>query len=235
MDSAEAQKLLSSLGWLARTPADFRKILLNRSTFQRYGDGDTLFNLGDPPGGIYGIAAGAVEIEGPTLVGETNVLDIASSGRWLGCEAVFTGADRPFGVRAIRPTEVVHVPLASLEAIVAANPEAWRFFGLLAIESADIASAAAFTLLIRDARKRGIAVLTRLYDRSKRGDLAISQERLACLANLSRTSVVSIVGELRNKGVVKSGYRALALGNAEGLKSMLAQAGSAGQHWNQNG
>jgi CRP/FNR family cyclic AMP-dependent transcriptional regulator len=229
MDSAEAHRLLSSLGWLAKTPTHFRKSLLERSTFQRYGGGDALFNLGDPPGGIYGIATGAVEIEGPTPEGETNVLDIASSGRWLGCEAVFTGADRPFGVRAIMPTEVVHVPLASLEAIVAAKPEAWRFFGLLAIECADLASAAAFTLLIRDARKRGIAVLTRLYDSSTWGDLAISQERLACLANLSRTSVVSIVGELRNKGVVKSGYRALALGSAEGLKSMLAHGGPAGQ------
>ena len=58
--------------------------------------------------------------------------------------------------------EVLHLPLPAIREIVAADPGAWRFFGLAAIAHYDVAIGAADDLLIRDHVKRSVAVLLRL-------------------------------------------------------------------------
>ena len=101
-----------------------------------------------------------------------------------------TEQPRRIGLAVTRDSEVLHLPLPAIREIVAADPGAWRFFGLAAIAHYDLAIGAADDLLIRDHVKRSVAVLLRLGGcryRTPPGRAAIevdvSQEDFAAMTN----------------------------------------------------
>ena len=158
----QAHDIVAREGWLSYAPPPFRRIVLDRSKLQDFKAGATIYSVGDPPGGMFGLVRGNLALS--IAPGERGpyVAHFARPGTWFGEAAAFTERPRRIGLAVTRDSEVLHLPLPAIREIVAVDPGAWRFFGLAAIAHYDVAIGGADDLLIRDHVKRSIAVLLRL-------------------------------------------------------------------------
>ena len=55
-----AERLLREIGWFSRQPPDFQIKLLRKSELVIIEPDEMVFNAGDPPSGVYGIADGSI-------------------------------------------------------------------------------------------------------------------------------------------------------------------------------
>ena len=53
---------LSRIGWLGSLSTDTRKRLMSVAELRSIPSGSTLYRMEDPPGGLYGVAAGFVDV-----------------------------------------------------------------------------------------------------------------------------------------------------------------------------
>lgn len=223
-----AHTIVSRQGWLSFVPRSFRQIVLDRCKLQEYKDGATIYSVGDPPGGMYGLIRGNLAIS--IAPGERGpyVAHFAQPGTWFGEAAAFTEQPRRIGLAAARDTEVLHLPLPAIREIVLADPGSWRYFGLAAIAHIDGAIGAADDLLIRDHVKRSVAVLLRLGGcryRTPEGaqpiDVEVSQEDFATMTNVARTTAGMVLRKLEANGGVEVSYRRVRILAPDALRMML--------------
>lgn len=225
----QAREIVTQRGWLSFTPAPFRQIVLDRCQLQEFKAGATLYSVGDPPGGMFGLVRGNLAIS--VAPGERGpyVAHFARPGTWFGEAAAFTEQPRRVGLAATRNAKVLHLPLHAIREIVAADPGAWRWFGLALIANLDTAIGGADDLMIRDHVKRFVAVLLRLGGcryATPRGagaiEIDVNQEDLAAMTNIARTTVGALLHKLQAAGHVEAGYRSIRLLAPDRLRSILA-------------
>ena len=225
---ARAHDVVSREGWLSHAPPPFRRTVLDRSKLQEFKAGATIYSVGDPPGGMYGLVHGNFALS--IAPGERGpyVAHFGRPGTWFGEAAAFTEQPRRIGLAVTRDSELLHLPLHAIREIVAADPGAWRFFGLAAIAHYDVAIGAADDLLIRDHVKRSVAVLLRLAGcryltppGSSPIEVDVSQEDFAALTNLARTTAGTVLRTLEASGHVKVSYRRVRIMAPDALRAML--------------
>lgn len=224
----QAHAIVSREGWLSFTPPPFRQTVLARCKLEALKAGATIYSVGDPPGGMYGLVRGSFAIS--VAPGERGpyVAHFARPGTWFGEPAAFTEQPRRISLAVTRDSKFLHLPLPAIREIVTADPGAWRFFGLAAIAHNDTAIGAADDLLIRDHVKRSVAVLLRLggcrYS-TPQGSMSIeidvSQEDLAVMTNLARTTSGTVLRTLEAAGQVKVSYRRVRILAPDALRAML--------------
>ena len=224
----QAHAIVSREGWLSFTPPPFRQTVLARCKLEALKAGATIYSVGDPPGGMYGLVRGSFAIS--IAPGERGpyVAHFARPGTWFGEAAAFTEQPRRISLAVTRDSKFLHLPLPAIREIVTADPGAWRFFGLAAIAHNDTAIGAADDLLIRDHVKRSVAVLLRLggcrYS-TPQGSMSIeidvSQEDLAVMTNLARTTSGTVLRTLEAAGQVKVSYRRVRILAPDALRAML--------------
>ena len=224
----QAHAIVSREGWLSFTPPPFRQTVLARCKLEALKAGATIYSVGDPPGGMYGLVRGSFAIS--VAPGERGpyVAHFARPGTWFGEAAAFTEQPRQISLAVTRDSKFLHLPLPAIREIVTADPGAWRFFGLAAIAHNDTAIGAADDLLIRDHVKRSVAVLLRLggcrYS-TPQGSMSIeidvSQEDLAVMTNLARTTSGTVLRTLEAAGQVKVSYRRVRILAPDALRAML--------------
>ena len=203
--------------------------MLSRCTLQSHKTGATIYSLGDPPGGLYGLLSGDLGVtvapgeRGPYLA------HFAQPGSWIGEGAIVTGRPRQVGLIATRACELLHLPLNDLQALLADDPAAWRWIAVLTTVHLEVAIGAADDLMIRDHVKRFIAVLLRLAglrydDAPERGtvDVHVNQDEIAYMANVARTTAGAILRDLEARGSVDPTYRNIKIIDAGALRERLA-------------
>ncbi len=223
-----ARELASREGWLSLMPAAFRQAVLERCVLQRFAAGAGIYAVGDAPGGIYGLVSGSVRVtiapgdEGPFFA------HLMQPGIWIGEGPALSGLPRLVGLSAGRDSEVLHLPLAAIHGIVEANPAAWRCIGALSLLNTQMAIGVVNDLMIRDDAKRFIATLLRLGSCRlalpvRQPPIAVdaSQEELATMANLARTTVSAILKRLAASGLVALDYRRTIILQPDRLRAML--------------
>lgn len=222
---------LHEIGWLAETPEAFRGAVLGRCTPKRYGRGDLLYRAGDPPGGLYGLIEGGVGIELSPDDREPYFGIFARPGFWIGEGSVLTRGPRFIGVRATRESLLAHLPLTQWDAVVQADPEAWRWFAHLCLRNTLLAVAVADALMIPGATERLAAVLVILAGLGEPAaagaSIGISHDALARMANLSRSSTGRILQAFEADGLVACGYREIRIVDPGGLQERRVGARSA--------
>ena len=223
-----AHDVVSQQGWLSFTPPPFRKSVLDRCTLLEFAADATIYSVGDPPGGMYGLVRGNLALS--IAPGERGpyVAHFARPGTWFGEAAAFTEQPRRIGLAVTGDTEVLHLPLPAIREIVTIDPGAWRFFGLAAIAHYDVAIGAADDLLIRDHVKRSVAVLLRLGGcryRTTQGaepvEVDVSQEDFATMTNLARTTAGTVLRSLAAEGHIHVSYRCVRILAPDALRRML--------------
>lgn len=230
IDIRAARDIAARNGWLSHTPPAFREKVLGRCVVQSFAAGDTLYMVGDPPGGIYGLISGALGVSvapgerGPYLI------HVAQPGAWLG-EAGVVGLPRRIGLSALRACETLHLPLHSFNKILQDDPSAWRFVALLTHGHLETAIAGVDDLMIRNHVQRLVAVLLRLAGcrqarpatEATTHDCHINQEDLAAMANVTRTTAGSILRKLAKAGHIEHGYRRIRILAPDSLRGLLLQ------------
>lgn len=227
-DLAAAHRIMLREGWLSLTPEPFGREVLGRCHLKRYETGQSVYVVGDPPGGMFGLVSGGLGVS--IAPGERGpyFAHFARPGAWFGEAAVITGQPRRVGLAATRPTQLLHLPLPAIHEMVAKAPEIWRFIALVTIGHLDVAIGASDDLMIRDHVARCIAILLRLAGcrtRSPPGDepaiVDVSQEELAAMANLARTTMGSVLHRLEQDGQIELSYRHIRIVKPDSLRRKL--------------
>lgn len=79
-----AARVLGATGWLSRQPEAFRETVLRRSVQVRFAAGKTVYEVGDPLGGVYGIVSGAVTVTTGPRMAVPRLFHVGGPGSWIG-------------------------------------------------------------------------------------------------------------------------------------------------------
>jgi CRP/FNR family cyclic AMP-dependent transcriptional regulator len=228
LDRDAACEIVRNKGWLRHTPVSFRSAVLERCRLEQFAAGTPVYSIGDEPGGMYGVVAGALGISVAPGEHGPYTAHLATSGAWFGEAAAFTRQPRRVGLTATRDTELLHLPLCAIDDIVRRDPGAWRFFGFVTIGQLDAAIGGSDDLMTRDHAERFVAVLLRLANcryfsprKSRPIEVDISHEDLAHMANVARTTAGAILRKLEAEGHLELSYRRISILAPDALRRKL--------------
>jgi CRP/FNR family cyclic AMP-dependent transcriptional regulator len=223
-----ACEVARSKGWLCQTPVAFQSAVLDRCLLEKFKPGTPVYAVGDEPGGMFGIVTGALGVSVASAKQGVYTAHFAMPGSWFGETAAFTRQPRRVGLSATRDSQLLHLPLRSIDEIVKYDPAAWRFFGLLTINHLDLAMGGSEDLMIRDHAKRFVAILLRAGNcrrtHSKDNppiEIDLNHEDLANMANVARTTAGSILRKLEADGHIELSYRRISILAPDALREML--------------
>ena len=208
----ESEAVLSRVGWLAAQSPDFRERVLEACDFRRIPAGTAIYALGDAPGGLYGLAAGLVDVliaPGPFT---PMLAHIAMPGWWVGEAALVTQTRRRAELTARTEVDLMHIPDSRIEGIAADDPSTWRRLGRAdrrrLFEMA--LSLAGCLLASRDLRLRLLVTLHRLVAHAAHAnrviELPVSQRELGELTALSRNKIGRLLAQLEAEKLVSHRY-----------------------------
>ncbi|WP_170985014.1 Crp/Fnr family transcriptional regulator [Roseomonas sp. AR75] len=227
MDRAAAERIATQGGWLAHQPAAFRTALLAAARLEAFEVGSYTFHVGDALGGIYGLVAGGFAVHVATRAAGPDLATILRPPVWFGQGPLMTRRPRVLSFRATEPSFAFHVPLAALEAVSRALPEAARALGAMSVFGMDVAIHTVSDLLIREPDRRIAATLLRVTaapDGLRADDQAgfrLTQAELGEMANASRHLVNRTLGAFAARGWVKVGYGRIAVRDAVALAGFV--------------
>lgn len=222
MDRQSAARLMATTGWLSRQPESFRTELLKRSFYRHHDAGKVLYDIGDPPSGVFGLVEGALDIVLP----DGNIGTLASQGYWIGQGAAFDRLPRKVGLIARSSVRVFYLPLHEFDAMIA-NAEYCRSFAILTIEHMEDALRVVASLLPNDVVARVSARLLSL-SHATTGDgqvLSVTQSDLASMCGLTRQTVNRALRRLVAECAISSSYGKLTVIDLDKLRQFAGDAG----------
>jgi CRP/FNR family cyclic AMP-dependent transcriptional regulator len=215
--------------WFGLAPKDFRDALLARCEWRTCAAGQPIYHAVDESADLMGIADGTVEFYSRFAAGDNPLLHLAHEGFWLGTGSVLSGGAPRVSVIARTDTLVARIPTRAVQALLESQPLWWRALGRSALEYGDLAISAYADLLVADTECRCARTLLRIgglrYPRrthTERRDVLLSQEELAALVNVSRTTLVQILRSLERRGLITQGYRSMRIVDLPRLQALAA-------------
>lgn len=224
--SEKAKLALAADMLLQKLPEPTRQAFLDRAVSQRVRQGETVYRLGDPAGGIYFICDGGMRVEIATGAQNTFIAHYLPQGIWFGEPSALTGQPRMVGVIAAQDSEMLHVSLPHLNQLTALYPEILRHLAGITQMYLRTAIGAIADLMIRDTDVRFVATLLRLAgirdveNPAGRFEVFFSQEEIAAMANVARTTANSILRKLEKDGLIEITYRRIVIVNGTALRAL---------------
>ncbi|WP_428663607.1 Crp/Fnr family transcriptional regulator [Reyranella sp.] len=227
-DADRAESVVLAKGWLSRTPDRFQHAVFERCILRKFRSGSSIYRRGDPPGGLFGLVSGSLAVDISPLERGPFMGYFLRPGAWVGGAPAFTGQPRVVGLRATRSTELLYLPLHAINAIVAQDDSAWRYFALIGFAHLEIAMSVVDDLMRRDHKKRFVAMLLHLADCRSASptdgapiEIDVGQEELAIMANVARTTAGAILRQLARAGHVDTSYKRVRILSPDALRAML--------------
>jgi CRP/FNR family transcriptional regulator, cyclic AMP receptor protein len=217
MNNDMFEQALRQHGWLRHVPADFADAVLALCQWRRVSAGEGIQFAGDGGGNLFGLGAGTVSMTTAMTASDAPITDIGHPGRWFGFVPLFGGEPRAITVEARSDVVLAVLSQTAFAGLLDSWPGSWRYTGMLGtISYGHIAANIAGDMMIRDSRRRCVAALLRVAncrfgDQHERTSAQLSQSEIAAIANLSRTTVNTILGELEADGLIVLGYRSVEL------------------------
>lgn len=217
-----AEQVLSRWGWLSGQPEDFRRRVFDQCLLQQVEARAPVYLQGDPPGGIYGLAAGTFAVSIAPGEGGPYLAHLGAVGTWIGEGPFLTGEPRRVELTAVTQCVVLNLPLHAMERMAAEDPMAIRRFAQIAINNLDLSLHVISDLMIANPERRIAAVLVRSAGAQREPVLRISQAELARLANASRKLVNKALHRFAESGWLEPGYNAIKIQDTQALKHFAA-------------
>jgi CRP-like cAMP-binding protein len=228
---AQAEQQFGARGWLSAQPEAFRARVLGVAHWREVAPGDALFQQGDPPGGVFGVVSGGVAVYAQVGALLPRMGTIIRAGGWFGTASLATGLPRYISTRVQEPSELVQLPLAAIQAMLAEDPACARQFAALAEYNAWLSVALACELALPAAERRIAAVLLRatgaahgLQPGHPEG-FALTQAEIGEMANVSRLHTHRILARMAERGWIAVGYGRLRVLEAAALGRVVAGEG----------
>jgi CRP/FNR family transcriptional regulator, cyclic AMP receptor protein len=243
MQRREVHRVLASRGWLAEIDRPLAAAITDAGRIIELRRGDALYQPGDGPGGMYGVASGGIVLSTFGRDGFPVPGHIMRPCTWFGYGSVFDKQRRRLIPVANEPSVVLHVPLGELERLRATFPAAGGAFGKLAMLGDALYLAIVTDLLIFNTDRRIAAVLLRVTGAEtvgRRQDLPVdpaadpwagpkgvplTQGMLAELANASRQTVARFVERAAQAGWIDWSYGRVRILDIAGLTAFAAGQG----------
>lgn len=214
---------LDRLGWLAEQPKALRDWMAEAGRWRSYSSGQVLYEAGDRALGLYGLAEGSLDIAFPLVADEPVSIHRGEPGFWIGDLALLADTERLVSVRAGRFARVLTVPGPAIRAHLDRHPQHWRCFYALTHRNMAIALALLGEALALPPSARVARRLLQLGD--AHGEVAGTQEEIAGLVGVTRTTVRRALKRLVADGVVETGYRSLKILSRERLEASARSSG----------
>ncbi len=231
MDREEGMDVLRRGAWLRDTPADFRDGILSLCRWERLDAGALIQTGSNEDGEMSGLASGIIELRSVIGRPDMPIMHFARPVFWLNFTRIIS-RHRSNRVEATAKTTVwlARAPQPAVRKLLKVRPEWWQCFLQPALFYGDIALDIAADLIIRDSERRCAAVLLRLTGRRfadpedlEPVDVSITQDDLAGAANLSRSSVRTMLGRLAERGLIEQGYGGIVVRAPAALRAFVAE------------
>ena len=221
---SKARDVLSSVGWLAHQPEEFRADVFQRASLVQYAAGEVIYRIGDPLGGIYGVASGAVVAMVAPPKATPQPLHVITAGGWIGEGPFLSREPRRAGLRAATETQALYLALDEMDQMASLDPTVIRRFTRILLINLDVLVRAFHDLQDPDEYKR-IARSLRRVVASEGAPIPLTQTALGIMSNASRKTVNAALQRFEKAGWVKSGYRAITIRDLEALREYAEGAG----------
>lgn len=207
-------------GWFSSLADSLQAQLAAAARLRRVNDGDAVYRQGDAPDGLYAVLQGRVRLTAWSAGGVGCLLLLAGEGMWFGEVSTIDAAPRQQDAAAQGACLVARIPLAAIAAIASEQPDLWRHIGQLACthQRQAIAHIQDLLSLPRTARVAKVLLAARADD----APIAMTQDELAGTCGMGRQTVNAILGSLEQGGVVRLGYRAIRILDADRLARVAA-------------
>ena len=192
--------------------------LVDAYPVQQYAGGMTIVREGDRGEFVYVVAEGSVELR-RTIAGRVVTLQLLRAGAVFGDAPVLLSRPEPFDAYAVVDTQLVLIPATELFPLLNRRPHlARRWLETYAARIADTQARVGDLLSgTLDAQ-----VASYLLRKAVNDELEISQERLAQLFGVRRTSLNQVLRRMETRGLIELTYRRVTIRNHGGLKALLA-------------
>jgi CRP-like cAMP-binding protein len=228
MDRAQGRRALGERGWLAAVPPEFSRALLDICQWRRLEDGQSLYVAGDPPGGIFGIASGALLMSSALAAPGSPPNRLGTAGEWSGFGPLMAQEPRRATMVATGPSLVGMAALPAIMSLLGEHPHWWRHFGHGLLLEFDTVSGIAIDLQLRGSAQRCAAILLhcagcRYGTPSLPTAAAVwtSQQNVAALANMSRSTLAKVLARFVDSGLVEVEYRSIRLLDVPRLRQLI--------------
>lgn len=216
--SKVARGTLESLGWLSTQPQTFRDAVLAQAQSYEIEPGDIVYRLDDPPGGLYAVCDGFIDVVVAARSGTSRLVHVARSGWWAGDAALISDTPRRGELTARAKATIAYVSKERMLHLCTQDPENWRRVAVLTVSMFDHALSIMNSQwsespdsLVRSALLRLVGV-GQLHGRGGESDpvtFPINQWEIAELAGLSRNAAGPVLRRLQDEGSIEIGYRRL--------------------------
>ena len=200
-------------GWLADASEGLREAIQSRCSFRTLSEGESLYHVGDEPGGLYGVVQGQIGIHGDQFGAGPTLFHIVGPGFWTGEFATITGQARVISLTARTAGQVVRLTRIDFLRIAEADPLAWRHIALMS--SRNVLRALAINGAMRREKPTERLATTLVNVAAEfSGDpcvLRVSQEDLAAMIRMSRGSVNAALARLESAGLLRRDYGTITL------------------------
>jgi hypothetical protein len=223
LDLEEAARFLGQNGWLTSTTPSFRAAMLSRAVLRTYDRNLDLFHIGDEPGGLWGLAEGALLVDFPGPDDSPSVVHYARPGFWTGEASVITGGSRVIGLRTARPSTLLRVTRTAFLDIAVTDPQAWRWIARLSLDHTLTLLRHNLDLRIPISRRKVASILCHMSGGdagpvpTDKIEIDISQEQLADFCGISRAALAEALRDFAAQGLVGLGYRRIIVNDLAGL------------------
>lgn len=216
-------------GWFGRAPKSFRDGLLGHCEWRTRAAGQPVYHSVDESADLLGIADGTVEVYSRFAAGDNPLLHLVHEGFWLGTGAVLSGEAPRVTIVARTDTLLARIPRRVVRELLDSQPDWWRVLGRSALEYGDLAISAYADLLVTDTDCRCARTLLRIgglrfprRTRTEHREVPVTQEELAALVNVSRTTLVQILRNLERRRLIAQGYRTIRIVDLPQLEALAA-------------
>jgi CRP-like cAMP-binding protein len=214
--------VLARAGWLSRQPPEFQALIARLGRWRDVKAGETLYLAGDEATWMVGLADGIIEVTFPLVGDEPVVIHRAEPGFWTGEASVLVRQTRIISIAAATDVRVFVLAAAGLRHALDREPRHWPSLYDLSLTN----SLTAITLLAEALSLSPRARVARILLRLARPDGSVpgSQEDLARLLGMTRSSVRRALSSLIELGAVESGYGVLSLRDRCLLERLMGEA-----------
>lgn len=181
--------------------------------------GETIFHIGDPPGGVYGIAKGAVTVMLAPPTETPRPFHVGLAGSWIGEGPFLTGERRRVGMQAAIETWALLLPLDAMEQITRDDPSTMRRFIKIMATNLDILVRAFYDIQDPNDDRRVALALLRLATGSQ-GSVPLTQAVLGEMSGVSRKGVNAALKRFVAAGYAAKGYRSITVRNVKALDEL---------------
>ncbi len=220
----KAREALLRIGWLGSLSENTGKILLDAAELRHVPTNSTLYGLEDPPGGIYGIADGFVDVLAAPGPFPMRLVHVASVGWWVGEAAAVSRTARRVELTTRTNVTAAYVSARNLERLAGQDPDIWRDIAALTVRHLDTTMLYAASFASTNLKLRLLMTLARIIgpsiDLSGSLTLPIGQSDLAELTGLSRNTISRLLSKLCQQGCVERHYGSITV-DVNRLKTLV--------------